>query len=185
VPVTGIIWIVNINQDIDEILRSKQMLHETLTGYPQLEEVLLYMVYNRVPDIQAKLGQTDESTKDVEIFVYDDIKAINKGWQESPFVNIGDARNPEVLDKLFDIESLRYKCRGGVIKSYCFDVADSLMGAEMFKNIGETINGIAKEEIKAEKKKQTSLNKEKTETKKKVTIEEGDKKTKTKNEKST
>ena len=128
IPVTGVIWVVNINQDIQHLMTSKMVLHEIVEGYHQLQDIQLLMVYNKKPDIIRKENtNADEGLVAREIFVYDEIKQINNAWQECPF-------NLEQLDKFFEIEKLKHKTKP---KSYLIDVNEKQNGAEVFKYIGD------------------------------------------------
>ena len=39
IMLAGAIWMVNINQDIEQLYRSKQTLHTLFDGYPQLQDI--------------------------------------------------------------------------------------------------------------------------------------------------
>ena len=137
-------------------------MHEIVTGYPQLEDILLQIVYNKKPDIFINKGQNVEETNQqhVEIFMYDSIKQKNKCWQESPYVNTPDPT--EVLDELFEVDLLKSKCKNGaILKSACIDINESDKCLKVLNEVGDVIAGMAKEELKAEKKKEKAAEKEK------------------------
>lgn len=79
IPLTGIIWVVNINQDINMMLRSKEMLHQIIEGYPQIHDILLVVVYNSFTSKKTTQNLNDDG-EGGEIFIYKDIKDINSAW---------------------------------------------------------------------------------------------------------
>lgn len=50
----GIIWVVNVMQDIEFLYQSKSVLYQILEGYPMLTEQLVIIVYNKKPNMQNK-----------------------------------------------------------------------------------------------------------------------------------
>ena len=46
VPVHGIFWVVNINEDLEMLDLSKNLLHDLIFGHGQLKEAILIIVFN-------------------------------------------------------------------------------------------------------------------------------------------
>ena len=78
------VWVVDISRDIEEIFKSKNLLHEIVLGYPQIEDIHMVLVYNKRPP-----KKSDELNDELgDIFIYDDIKCKNNEWHDSPFSNM-------------------------------------------------------------------------------------------------
>ena len=50
----GVIYVIDVSQDIERLLITKNVLHKTIFGYGQLKDAHLLIIYNEKPDIQIK-----------------------------------------------------------------------------------------------------------------------------------
>ena len=47
----GVVYVVDVCQDIENLLTSKKVLHKTIFGNGQLREAHLIILYNEKPDL--------------------------------------------------------------------------------------------------------------------------------------
>ena len=45
---------INVSQDIEFLLQTKQVLHDTIFGNSQLRGCILYIIYNKQPELIKK-----------------------------------------------------------------------------------------------------------------------------------
>ena len=87
IPCNGIIFVVNVSQDVEYLVQAKMVLHDLIMGNGQIRDVQLIIIFNKKPDILKKAGTQDESKNASEIFMREDIRKINNAWTECPFNN--------------------------------------------------------------------------------------------------
>mmetsp|Transcript_14096 Transcript_14096/g.23940 ORF Transcript_14096/g.23940 Transcript_14096/m.23940 type:complete len:200 (+) Transcript_14096:219-818(+) len=150
----GVIWVVNINEDIENLLQSKMLLHETIFGCGQLSEVILILVFNRKPE--NKKATTNQQESNGELFNRDEIRQICSSWCECPF-------KEEQLKKFFNVDALSKR-----LKTFTFlvDANQQHEAKRVFQHMAETINTTQKEKKKkAEKQAQEAIKKQNTKAK--------------------
>ena len=107
----------------------------------------MIVVFNRMPDLVNKAKDSDTKDSSQEIFTYDEIKKINSSYVECPFTQ-------NQLEELFEIESLRKLKKIKLLQTWLMDVNEKQDGKKVFEFISNQLDLMAKEEMKAEQKKQ-------------------------------
>jgi hypothetical protein len=52
IPVNGVIWVVNVSQDVEYLNLSKKILHDIILSNGQLKDIYLSIVFNKRQNIQ-------------------------------------------------------------------------------------------------------------------------------------
>ena len=81
----GAIWVVNVSQDIEQIWRSKNILHDLIFSQEALSGIHLAIVYNKKPDTLKKQSVEDMKGTPKIVFKREEVRSINNAWTECPF----------------------------------------------------------------------------------------------------
>ena len=112
VDFSGLVWVVDVNQDIEELLRSKQVLHDLVFSNQIFSgKAQLSIVFNRKKQI---LSQNKDDKESDQIFEREEIERRLKVWVECPF-------NLEMLEKLFKVEKLNTRLN---TRTYDMDILE-------------------------------------------------------------
>ena len=98
----GVIWVVDVNQDVEELKKSKDALHDLIFSTPHFAgECLLQIVYNnKRQDYGANRDDTAQP-----IFMREKIaQRCAKPWVDCPF-------DQKLLDLLFEVEKLKARLK--------------------------------------------------------------------------
>ena len=124
------------------MLQSKDVLHQVIFGNGQLKDKLCSVIFNKQPDLLKKAVPNPDPYKLNEMCNRDEMRLINSGFTDCPY-------NKEQLEKFFDTEKLGKIVK---IKTYFFDASDTKECKKVFKDMGEDIYMVQKDEKKAMEK---------------------------------
>eukprot|EP00347_Sterkiella_histriomuscorum_P004383 403360669 len=143
IPVAGIIYVVNISEDIERIREGKKQLHK-LMSEPALSDSILAVVFNVKPNISINNGNSAgqmANNQEEEKKRGEDQQNYNNGnnqqsstplkplarkkdqWVESPF-------NQEQLEKIFELSKLK---RTMIKQSFYIDIGEQKACEKVFQ----------------------------------------------------
>lgn len=139
IPVSGILYLVNVSEDIERLRESKKMLHRVLNE-PALQDAVLVVVYNNKPNLGGVEGKGQiEGQRKVE------------KWVECPF-------NVEQLDKVFQMQ--KFKKKGMTQQSFLVDIGEQKACERVFQFMSQRLDAKSKAKRKRRAKSQDPMSEE-------------------------
>jgi hypothetical protein len=85
IPFYGVIFVINVSQDVEFLLQSKAVLHQTVFGNGQLKGKEFSVVYNKQPELVRKAPANPDPWKLNEMCNREEMRLVNSAFSECPY----------------------------------------------------------------------------------------------------
>ncbi|CDW71273.1 adp-ribosylation factor 1 [Stylonychia lemnae] len=168
VPVAGVIYVVNVSEEIERLRESKKWLH-MIMNEQALNDCIVAVVFNSKPNLQANQAQSGFTGKDSTMKKDQTLKsgyesqnmataAMQKPvkkkdqWVESPF-------NQEQLEKIFALNKLK---KTMIKQSFLIDVGEQKACEKVFQWVSARLDSKIKQKAKRERQQAAAAQSENT-----------------------